>query len=83
MKKKTIAQPAAFREVLNYLRSLEEQGVTTEQILLTFNKDDLSIIIDILRGKSYEEIIASHKFSEIEMEKKIDRILKKMNKILV
>ncbi len=83
VEEKTIPQPATFKQVLNYMRILEDQGMTSEQLFLTFNKEELNLIIDIIRGKSYNEIIESQKINEKEIEVRIDKILKKMSEIVI
>lgn len=82
VEEKTIAQPATFKQVLNYMRILEEQGIRSEELFLAFNKEELSMIIDIIRGKSFNEIIAQQKTNEEEIKQRIDKILKKMSEIV-
>lgn len=78
---RTIAQPALIKNVLSKLRSLEEEGLELDAMLITFDREKLKVLIDIIFGKSYEEIQSRHGYNEKELELLLNEIIKDLEKL--
>lgn len=78
---KAYAQPATIKTVLSYLRTLEDSGITGEELLFALRKDDLAIMIDIILGKSFEELLSKYELSANELNKKISDLTHNLKQI--
>lgn len=76
------AQPAVIKNVLSSLRKLEESGVTTETLLLDLDQKKLSILVDIILGKSFDEICYNQKLKPDELSKEIEKIIEVMKNLI-
>lgn len=72
---KKFAQPAVIKNVLSNLRKLEETGIATETLLFDLDQKKLSILVDIILGKGFEEICFKHNFTADELNLEIEKIL--------
>lgn len=81
VKGKVIAQPALVKSILGKLRSLEDEGKQLDAMLITFNREKLKVLIDIIFGKSYEEIQLRHGYSEAELESLLKEIVQDLENL--
>lgn len=74
-------QPASVKNVLSRLRLLEESGITSEALVLALGQEDLRLVIDIIRGKSFEDIAHELSLSDAELEKRLAKLSRKLSEI--
>lgn len=82
LENKKFAQPAVIKDVLSHIKRLEESGISTETLLFDLDRRKLSIIVDIILGKSFEEICYHHKLSAEELNEQIEKILEVIKRLL-
>jgi DNA-binding NarL/FixJ family response regulator len=79
IEEKTFAQPAVIKKVLSKLRRLEDSGMNLESFILKLDKKKIGIVIDIILGKSFDEICFKHNLSPDELDKEIRKIISIIN----
>lgn len=79
MEEKTFAQPAVIKKVLSKLRRLEDSGINLESFILKLDKKKIGIVIDIILGKSFDEICFKHNLSPDALDKEIKKIISIIN----
>jgi DNA-binding NarL/FixJ family response regulator len=79
IEEQTFAQPAVIKKVLSKLRRLEDSGMNLESFILKLDKKKIGIVIEIILGKSFDEICFKHNLSPDELDKEIRKIISIIN----
>lgn len=79
---KKFAQPAVIKNVLSTLRKMEESGISTETLLLGLDQKKVSILVDIILGKSFDEICFKHEMEPEELNAQIEKIIQSVRSLL-
>jgi DNA-binding NarL/FixJ family response regulator len=79
---KKFAQPALIKNVLSNIKKLEESGISTDTLFLEFDQKKISIIIDLILGKSFDDICYSQRLTPEELNKEIEIINNVIQKLI-
>lgn len=82
LEEKEFAQPAVIKNVLSRLRNLEDSGFSLDSFILKLDKRKIAIVIDIILGKSFDEICLKHTLTPEDLNKEIEKILSTINETL-
>lgn len=80
--RKPFVQPAPLKNLLSYLRALEERGLSSEQLVLALDREELRIVIDIIRGKDSDEIAKELSLDEAVFELRMRQLLRKIQTLI-
>jgi|GEM_PF-4814229 len=79
---KKFAQPAVIKILLSNIKKLEEIGISTDTLFLEFDRKQISILIDVILGKSFDDILYKTGLTPEELNREIDLIIKTIHKIV-